>query len=277
MGRRLALEAVHAVADRPAWPRRPHRAPASARARPSVLFRLRGPRRASRRRSRPSRSGSTSRSCRCRAAEEIAALRERAEARAARGGGRRRRPSRSCASCASTGQLGAARARPTSRRARRRRRCRGPVNAVRIGDGAIVTGAGRDVHGDRPGGEGALARRRHALRRLHERLRLATCPTASEYPLGGYEPAYGNKTYGLPAQVAPEADRLLVETGMRLVRSLFPERAPPAPDGWLASGALPAPPAPARPERPPLPVADAPEPCAPAPRASASRRRSACR
>ena len=50
-------------------------------------------------------------------------------------------------------------------------------------------------------------------------------PTASEYPLGGYEPAYGHKTYGLPAQVAPETERLLVETGVRLVRSLFPERA----------------------------------------------------
>ena len=36
-------------------------------------------------------------------------------------------------------------------------------------------------------------------------------PTASEYPLGGYEPSYGNKTYGLPAQVSPACDRLLVE------------------------------------------------------------------
>src|SRR5262249_25437110 len=34
-------------------------------------------------------------------------------------------------------------------------------------------------------------------------------PTAAEYPLGGYEPTYGNKTYGLPAQVAPETERLL--------------------------------------------------------------------
>ena len=35
-------------------------------------------------------------------------------------------------------------------------------------------------------------------------------PTAAEYPLGGYEPTYGNKTYGLPAQVGPAAERLLV-------------------------------------------------------------------
>ena len=76
-------------------------------------------------------------------------------------------------------------------------------------------------------------------------------PAASEYPLGGYEPAYGNKTYGLPVQVAPDCDRLLVETGSRLVRSLFPERPLPPPSDFLASGALPSSPAPRRLERPP--------------------------
>ena len=67
-------------------------------------------------------------------------------------------------------------------------------------------------------------------------------PTASEYPLGGYEPGYGNKTYGLPTQIAPTADRLLVETGVRLVRSAFPS-ARRRVDGWLATGAEPRPPA----------------------------------
>ena len=60
-------------------------------------------------------------------------------------------------------------------------------------------------------------------------------PTAAEYPLGGYEPSYGHKTYGLPAQVSPETERILIETGVRLVTSLFPERPAPALDGWLAT------------------------------------------
>ena len=76
-------------------------------------------------------------------------------------------------------------------------------------------------------------------------------PTAAEYPLGGYEPTYGHKTYGLPAQVSPETERLLTETGVRLVVSLFPEREAPAVAGWTATGALPAPPPPPQLDRPP--------------------------
>ena len=67
-------------------------------------------------------------------------------------------------------------------------------------------------------------------------------PTASEYPLGGYEPTYGHKTYGLPAQVSPDTERILIETGVRLVVSLYPDREAPAVEGWLATGALPTPP-----------------------------------
>ena len=67
-------------------------------------------------------------------------------------------------------------------------------------------------------------------------------PIAGEYPLGGYEPSYGNKSYGLPTQVTPETERILVETGVRLVRGLFPERAAVGPAGWLASGTPPEPP-----------------------------------
>ena len=66
-----------------------------------------------------------------------------------------------------------------------------------------------------------------------------TCRRRPSILSGGYEPSYGHKTYGLPAQVAPETERLLIETGVRLVRSLFPERQAPAVDGWLATGALP--------------------------------------
>ena len=78
-------------------------------------------------------------------------------------------------------------------------------------------------------------------------------PIASEFPLGGYEPDYGNKTYGLPAQVEPASDRLLVETAVRLVRSLFPAAESPAADGWLATGALPVPPRRTLASRPPTP------------------------
>jgi hypothetical protein len=66
-------------------------------------------------------------------------------------------------------------------------------------------------------------------------------PIAAEYPLGGYEPGYGNKSYGLPTQVTPEVERILVETGVRLARSLFPERPSRGPSGWLATGAAPEP------------------------------------
>ena len=75
-------------------------------------------------------------------------------------------------------------------------------------------------------------------------------PTAAEYPLGGYEPSYGNKTYGLPAQVSPECEQLLIESAVRLVCSLFPERRAPEVDGWLATGAVPTSPTPRRPKRP---------------------------
>jgi neutral ceramidase len=132
---------------------------------------------------------------------------------------------------------------------------RGAVSALRIGDAAIVTGPGEIFT------EIGLAVKERSPADVtfyagYSNGCITYMPTASEYPLGGYEPAYGHKTYGLPAQVAPETERLLVETGVRLVRSLFPERQAPAVDGWLATGALPVPPVPSRPERPPLPVAD---------------------
>ena len=77
-------------------------------------------------------------------------------------------------------------------------------------------------------------------------------PTASEYALGGYEPSYGNKTYGLPAQVSPACDRLLVETGVELVQSLFPERPSAAGGDYRASGLPPSPPPSPDIERPPV-------------------------
>ena len=64
-------------------------------------------------------------------------------------------------------------------------------------------------------------------------------PTEEAYAEGGYEPAYSNRSYGMPATVAPTCERLLVERSVRLAESLFPEA--PRYDGargWKASGSL---------------------------------------
>jgi neutral ceramidase len=114
----------------------------------------------------------------------------------------------------------------------------GPVSAIRIGDGAIVTGPGEIFS------EIGLAVKERSpadvtLYAGYSNGAISYMPTASEYPRGGYEPSYGHKSYLLPAQVAPETERLLIETGARLVCSLFPERSAPAVDGWLFSGTMP--------------------------------------
>lgn len=117
----------------------------------------------------------------------------------------------------------------------------GSICAVRIGDGAIVSGPG-EIFSE----IGMAVKERSpadvTLYAGYTNGAVSYMPTAAEYPLGGYEPGYGNKTYGLPAQVAPETERVLVETGVRLVRSLFPERKDADPAGWLATGACPSPP-----------------------------------
>jgi hypothetical protein len=133
----------------------------------------------------------------------------------------------------------------------------GAISALRIGDAAIVTGPGEVFT------EIGLAVKERSPADVtfyagYSNGCVSYLPTASEYPLGGYEPGYGNKTYGLPVQVAPDADRILVETGVRLVRSLFPEREAPQVDGWLATGAEPRPPATPPLERPALAVGDVP-------------------
>jgi hypothetical protein len=126
---------------------------------------------------------------------------------------------------------------------------KGAVTAIRIGDAAIVSGPGEIFT------EIGLAVKERSPADVtfyagYSNGCISYMPTAAEYPLGGYEPTYGHKTYGLPAQVAPETERLLVETGVRLAVSLFPEREPPRVEGWLATGALPQPPATAPPTRP---------------------------
>jgi hypothetical protein len=131
----------------------------------------------------------------------------------------------------------------------------GSVHAIRIGDGAIVTGPGEIFT------EIGLAVKERSpadvtLYAGYTNGCVSYFPIASEYPLGGYEPSYGNKTYGLPAQVAPDCDRLLVETGVTLVQSLFPERRGVAPGDYRASGRMPAPPPQRHIERPPADESD---------------------
>jgi neutral ceramidase len=126
---------------------------------------------------------------------------------------------------------------------------RGSVHAVRIGDGAIVTGPGEVF------AEIGLAVKERSPAEVtlyagYTNGVVSYLPTAAEFPLGGYETVYANKPFGLPSQVTPDCERILVETGVRLVRSLFPERKPPDALGWLASGRLPEPPPRPRFERP---------------------------
>lgn len=114
----------------------------------------------------------------------------------------------------------------------------GSIHAVRIGDGAIITAPGEAfteigmaVKERSPG--------RPTLYAGYTSGAVGYFPTASAYPEGGYEPAYSNRSYGRPAPVAPECERLLVERGVRLAETLFPEREPFAGDGWSATGVLP--------------------------------------
>jgi hypothetical protein len=114
----------------------------------------------------------------------------------------------------------------------------GSIHAVRVGEGAIVTAPGETfteigmaVKERAPG--------RPTLYAGYTNGAVGYFPTASAYPEGGYEPAYSNRSYGRPAPAAPECERLLVEGGVRLAESLFPEREPFAGEDWSASGYLP--------------------------------------
>jgi len=239
-GRRLALEALHAIADRPSWPERLVQTgfgsatpldlfrferidgdePALAAADVEVDFPL-----------QPLPSP-----------DEVAAELEDAE----------RALAEAEAAGASEAELRILRFHGASwaRRAEAeiaggspRRTVRGPVCAIRIGDAAIVSGPGEIFT------EIGLAVKERSPADVtfyagYSNGCISYMPTAAEYPLGGYEPTYGHKTYGLPAQVSPETERLLVETGTRLAVSLFPEREAPHVEGWLATGALPKPPTP---------------------------------
>ena len=115
----------------------------------------------------------------------------------------------------------------------------GSVHAVRIGGGVIVTGPGEvfteigmAVKERSPGVPTLYAGYTNGA--------LGYFPTAAAYPEGGYEPAYSNRSYGLPAPASPDCERLLIEEGVRLAETLFPEKEPFAGNDWSATGAVPA-------------------------------------
>ena len=238
LGRRLALEALHALADRPAQPKR--LAPAGFdSATPLDLFRF---------------VPTTAEPPTLAAVEELVEFPllplpslEQADKELARAEAELREAEARNASAAEIRVLrfhGAAhwaRVRSELASGSPRTFVRGTICALRIGDCAIVTGPGEvfteigmAVKERSPADVTIYAGYTNGV--------ISYMPIAAEYPLGGYEPGYGNKSYGLPTQVTPEVERILVETGVRLVRSLFPERPRRGPSGWLATGAAPEPP-----------------------------------
>ena len=241
VGRRLALSALAALAGRGAAPRRARRQEEASTV-PIIAYRVEEDWTAA-----PALEAAVTR---CRfalaplpSAEEIAELRadfdRRLEAARASGDVGRVKIAHVAATWARGVEEIVAGRRPLPRP-------EGPVHAVRIGEGAIVTGPGETFT------EIGLAVRERSpgLPTLYAGYTngcLGYFSTASEYAHGGYEPGTSHRGYELPAPFDPGSERLLVETGVRLVERLWPGR-PPWPDaqGWTASGVVP--------EQPPDPV-----------------------
>jgi hypothetical protein len=114
----------------------------------------------------------------------------------------------------------------------------GPITAIRIGAGGIVTGPG-EIFSEIGLAVKERSPARPTLYAGYSNGAISYFPTAAAYPEGGYEPSFGNHSYGLPAQVAPECERILVERAVRLLEQLFPECPPYEGAGWEATGALP--------------------------------------
>src|ERR1700694_799506 len=99
----------------------------------------------------------------------------------------------------------------------------GSIHAVRIGDGVIVTAPGEAfteigmaVKERSPGCPTLYCGYSNgAIRHL---------PTARALEEGAFEPEYAYRAFGHAANFAPDCERILVETGVRLAASLFPER-----------------------------------------------------
>ena len=109
---------------------------------------------------------------------------------------------------------------------------------MRIGDGVIITAPGEPfteigmaVKQRSPG--------RPTLYAGYTNGAVGYFPTPAAYPEGGYEPVFSNRSYGRPAPMAPACERLLVERGVRLAETLFPQCARFEGDDWAASAELP--------------------------------------
>jgi hypothetical protein len=238
LGRRLALEALHALADRQPVDRRMVRKPDGS-VTPISLYRV----------ERDEAPPTVLAAVREQVSfpllplptmDEVVALREAAElqleAARARGdlGGVKVAGYTTGWASRTEARLAAGTAPPT---------VEGQINAVRIGDGVIVTGPGEifseigmAVKQRAPGSPTLYCGYANGI--------VSYFPTADEYPYGGYEPGYGNRSFDLWAQVAPESERILIETGVRLAERLFPEAAPwPEDAGWEARRGVPEPPA----------------------------------
>jgi neutral ceramidase len=117
----------------------------------------------------------------------------------------------------------------------------GRIHAIRIGDGVVVSGPGEvfteigmAVKERSPGNPTMYAGFTNGL--------IAYFATAAEYAHGGYEADYSRRGHGNVAHVAPECERLLIESGVRAAEELFPGATPwRGEDGWTATGSLPAP------------------------------------
>lgn len=97
--------------------------------------------------------------------------------------------------------------------------------AVRFGDTAVVgtpgelfTELGAEVRRRSPFATTIFAGYCHGV--------LGYMATAEEYPFGGYEPAVSHRGYGHPAPFAPEAGRVLVEASVELLDSLATDLPP---------------------------------------------------
>jgi neutral ceramidase len=115
-----------------------------------------------------------------------------------------------------------------------------PMNAVRIGEGLLVTAPGETFSEIGM----AVKERSPATPTIfcgYTNGMVGYIPTADEYRFGGHEPVLGNRAAGTPAVVAPSTDSVLVRAAVRLAEELFPGGEPwPEERGWLASGVLPA-------------------------------------
>jgi neutral ceramidase len=241
LGRRVALEALHALADRQPGGRRVVRS-SDGSVTPISLYRI----------ERDAPVEPVLAAARARVdfpllplmpGDELAALRATAQAQleeaVARGDGGAAKVAHYTADWARRTQerIEAGTATPT---------VDGPIHAIRIGDGVIVTGPGETfseiglaVKQRAPGSPTLYCGYANGL--------VTYFPTADEYPYGGYEPGYGNRSFDLWSQVTPESERLLVETGVRL----FPGcETWPGEAGWTALPGAPDPPPPEQLEHP---------------------------